>query len=410
MLANIFYAFIGGLILNLMPCVFPVLALKAFGFIRTAGEEKSKRLLHVGAYTLGIVGTMVAFAIVIIAIKSFGGVVGWGFQFQHPPFIIFMCALLFLFALNLLGAFEISMPGIQTGVQEEDSLGGSVFEGFLAVVLATPCSAPFLGGAMGYALSQGILEIIVIFVALGLGLAAPFAALAMIPGLAEKLPRPGNWMLRLKELLSFALLGTMVWMIWVLGRATGTSTVIQTLILLLGLGLIAWAFGHWQKGSFGFKGFGSTLLVALAVVILGQDQIPPEAPKVAQAATGTAPAAKDGITWVPFSPDAVQAKLQLGQPVFVDFTADWCITCKVNERTIIETEEVMSVMKKLNVATFKGDYTKPDDLITAALKEYGKGGVPMYLVYSPKNPKRAEVLPEVFTKTLLNEALQRAAN
>jgi thiol:disulfide interchange protein DsbD len=410
MLLMILYSFVGGLILNLMPCVFPVLALKAFGFIRTAGEDKSARLLHVGAYTLGIVGTMVAFAGLIAIIRYSGGVVGWGFQFQHPPFIIFMCALLFLFALNLLGVFEISIPGMQTGIKDEQSLGGSVFEGFLAVVLATPCSAPFVGSAVGFALTQGLLEIFVIFAALGLGLAAPFAALAMIPGLAEKLPRPGNWMLRLKELLSFALFGTMVWMIWVLGRATGTSTVIQTLILLLGLSLLAWAFGHWQKGSFGVKGFSATLLFAAGVVWAGQAQVPPDAPQQGATTAAVASADSHGITWVPFNPEAVQAKLKEGQPVFVDFTADWCITCKVNERTIIETEDVVAVMKRLNVATFKGDYTKPDDVITATLQEYGKGGVPMYLVFSPKNPKRAEVLPEVFTKTLLNEALQRAAN
>ena len=411
LLSMLAFSFVGGLILNLMPCVFPVLALKAFGFVRTAGEHKKERLLHVGAYTVGIVGTMVGFAALIAGIRYSGGVVGWGFQFQHAPFIVFMCALLFLFALNLLGVFEISMPGVQTGVAEEQGLGHSVFEGFLAVVLATPCSAPFVGTAVGFALTQGLLEIFLIFAVLGLGLAAPFAALALIPGLAEKLPRPGNWMLRLKELLSFALLGTMVWMLWVLGGAHGSDDVIRTLILMLCLGLIAWSFGHWQRSAMGVKGFGATLVFSLAALWAGQGQVPEVAAESPGTAVNAEKAAKgEAISWVKFDPADVQAELKKGNPVFVDFTADWCITCKVNERTIIETPEVISVMNELNVLTMKGDYTKPDDVITATLQEYGKGGVPMYLVYSPKNPKRAEVLPEVFTKALLTDALKKAAN
>ena len=320
-----------------------------------------------------------------------------------------MCAA-FSVCLGCLGVFEISIPGVQTGVTEEQSLGHSVFEGFLAVVLATPCSAPFVGTAVGFALTQGLLEIFLIFAVLGLGLAAPFAALALVPGLAEKLPRPGNWMLRQRApqlCCGHAGLDDV-------GAGWGARHRRRDSNPHFVVGPGTDRLGLWALAA---KCHGGQKVLAPRLVphswLCGS--VKGRCPKwCLQGSSGAAAAAprprEDAIAWVKFEPAGVQAELGKGRPVFVDFTADWCITCKVNERTIIETPEVIKVMKELNVATMKGDYTKPDDVITATLQEYGKGGVPMYLVYSPKNPKRAEVLPEVFTKALLTDALRKAAN
>lgn len=403
-------AFVGGAILNLMPCVFPVLAIKVMGVLRTAGESRTEVLRHGVAYTAGILASMLGLAIAVIALRSAGAAVGWGFQFQEPLFVISLAVGLVVFGLNLMGVFQVgvSADGMAEKVDGSDGLLRSAGEGVLAVVLATPCSAPMLGTAVGFAMSAPPFVIVLIFLSLGLGLALPFVALTLSPALQKRLPRPGPWLDMLKKVLSFALFGTVLWLLWVLGSLTDADTIVKTLAVMLATAFASVMFGTLQAAqgntpralTIGAILFGAVLL--LGGWLLG-------GVKAGSVDTSARAAAHDGpIAWEVFDEPAIQERLKKGQVVFVDFTADWCITCKVNEKTVILTDPVLDGLKRLNVATFKGDYTKRDPRIQAVLQKNGKAGVPMYLVYSPKAPDAPEVLPEVLTPSVLVSAFERA--
>jgi thiol:disulfide interchange protein DsbD len=397
-------AFLGGMILNLMPCVFPVLAIKVSSFAQVVHESKTHILSHGLAYTAGIVSSLLTLALVVIGLRAAGTQVGWGFQFQEPLFIVALCAILVLFALNLFGVFEVSVAPSELADKTRQATGvrRSFGEGVLAVILATPCSAPFLGTAVGFALASSAATILAIFLMLGLGLAAPFVLLTLIPGAAKILPKPGAWMNVLKEVLGFALLGTVIWLAWILGQMTGVDGVVQTLICLSALALGAWFFGKIQYRVHGAKKWLVTLVAIAAVGAVGSYVLELDrTPK-----TGTdQPVAAGEIDWQRWSEEAVQAELDAGNIVFVDFTADWCITCKANERTIIDTDRVKKTIADNDVVTFKADWTNPDERIRKKLAEYGKGGVPMYLVYRPEQPKNPQVLPELLTVDLVVGAL-----
>lgn len=398
-------AFVGGMILNLMPCVFPVLAIKVSSFTQLVHESKKSILSHGLAYTGGVVGSLLTLALIVVGLRAAGTQVGWGFQFQEPLFIAVLCAILVLFALNLFGVFEVSVAPNELADKTHQATGlrRSAAEGVLAVVLATPCSAPFLGTAVGFALASSAWTIIAIFVMLGLGLAAPFVVLTLTPGAARLLPKPGAWMGILKEVLGFALIGTVVWLFWILGQMTGADGIVQLIIFLGGLALWAWFFGKIQYRFEGVRKWLMTLAAALVVAGIGWYVLDFERQ---QAASGQTAAAGD-IQWRKWTEAAVQEELETGNIVFVDFTADWCITCKVNERTIIDTQAVKAAIADNGVVTFKADWTNPDERIRKKLAEYGKGGVPMYLVYHPEHPNEPQVLPEVLTVDLLVEALAR---
>jgi thiol:disulfide interchange protein DsbD len=396
-------AFLGGMILNLMPCVFPVLAIKVSSFTQVVHESKSHILSHGMAYTGGIVSSMLALALVVLGLREAGTQVGWGFQFQEPLFIAALCAILVLFALNLFGVFEVSVSPNELANKTHQASGmkRSFGEGVLAVILATPCSAPFLGTAVGFALASSAPTILAIFLMLGLGLAAPFVLLTMVPGAAKVLPRPGAWMNVLKEILGFALLGTVIWLFWILGQMTGSAGIVQVLIFLSALALGAWFFGKIQYREEGARKWLMTLLAAALVAGVGVYVLDFER---TQKTSSTTAVAEGDIDWREWNEEAVQKELAAGRVVFVDFTADWCITCKVNERTIIDTDRVKKAIADNDVATFKADWTNPDERIRKKLAEYGKGGVPMYLVYDPEHPNDPQVLPEVLTVDLLVEA------
>jgi thiol:disulfide interchange protein DsbD len=400
-------AFGGGLILNLMPCVFPVLAIKVTSFTQVVHKSKSTILSHGAAYTGGIVGSMMALGLVVVGLRAAGKQVGWGFQFQEPLFIVALCAILVLFALNLFGVFEVSVAATDLADKAEHSHGlrRSFLEGVLAVILATPCSAPFLGTAVGFALASSSFTILAVFFVLGLGLAAPFVVLTLSPGWAKVLPRPGNWMNVLKELLGFALLGTVIWLFWILGGVVGANGLVQLFIFLSVLALGAWFFGKVQYKYEGVKKAGVALLSLAVVSGTGMYVLDFQSARAAKAAKKPAATAEGDIDWKPWTEGAVQAELDKGRVVFVDFTADWCITCKVNERTIIDTDEVKQAVAEHDVAMFKADWTEPDERIRAKLSEFGKGGVPMYLVYRPDRQENPEVLPEVLTKDIVISSL-----
>ncbi|WP_084609443.1 protein-disulfide reductase DsbD family protein [Archangium violaceum] len=398
------FAFLGGALLNLMPCVFPVLALKAYGFTRTVHAERGQVGLHALAYAGGIVGSMLVLAAVVLALRAGGSSVGWGFQFQEPLFVAAVAAVLVAFALNLFGVFNVGTDGTAL-VEKVDSSHGfarSAGEGVLAVVLATPCSAPLLGTAVGFALAAGPATVLATFLMLGLGLALPFCLLVLVPGLTKLLPKPGAWMERGKQLLGFALLGTTVWLVWVMGGLTGVDGMARLLAFLAVVGLGAWLYGLVQGDSGGRKAAGVAAVVAILVVggvlSLRFEEAGPAVRKASMVAEAQ-----------PWDETAVAAALKAGQPVFIDFTADWCLTCKFNERTVLTREDVRAAFAQHKVAFFVADWTRRDERISAKLAEFGRAGVPMYLVVSPAAPDKPEVLPELLTADSVTDAVRRAA-
>jgi len=380
-------AFLGGLILNLMPCVLPVLAIKVVGFTRLVGDGKSLAA-HGAAYAAGIQLALGVIAAAVLVLRALGTQVGWGFQFQHPVFVAVVGGILVLLAENAFGVFEIGVGATRAvdTVSRTRGLLRSVAEGALAVVLATPCSAPFLGTAVGFALVSPAPVVILVFVALGLGLAAPFVVLTLVPAARRRVPWPGVWMERLKEMLGFALLGAAAWLLWIYGRQTDDAPALLVLWLLV-------AFGGWLVGRLRRR----WLAVALATALVG-----------GYVAYLSRPAPSDALSWRAWDETAVAADVRAGRPVLVDFTADWCLTCKVNERVALDTEAVKKKVNDAEVALYRADFTRPDEKIRRALARHGKAGVPMYLVYSPAAPDAPEVLPELLTEDRVLEALDRA--
>ncbi|WP_163994067.1 protein-disulfide reductase DsbD family protein [Pyxidicoccus caerfyrddinensis] len=398
------FAFLGGALLNLMPCVFPVLALKAYGFTRMVQQEQGRVASHAAAYAGGIIGSMLLLAGAVLAVRAGGASVGWGFQFQEPLFVAAVSAVLVAFALNLFGVFNVGMDGTALAGKVDSSHGllHSAGEGVLAVVLATPCSAPLLGTAVGFAFAAGPLTVLAVFTALGLGLALPFCVLVLVPGLAKKLPKPGAWMERFKQVLGFALLATTVWLVWVMGGLAGVDGMARLLAFLVAVGLGTWVYGQSQLQE-GGRRLASVAVAVLVLVGAGVASLRFD---------GLAPEARASSTVArtqPWDSAAVTAALEAGQPVFIDFTADWCLTCKFNERTVLSRDEVRAAFTEHQVAFFVADWTRRDARITAKLAEHGRAGVPMYLVLSPGAPDRPEVLPELLTADLVVDAVKRAA-
>jgi thiol:disulfide interchange protein/DsbC/DsbD-like thiol-disulfide interchange protein len=401
------FAFLGGLILNLMPCVFPVLAIKVASFTELVQKDRQSIFANAAAYTGGITASMLVLGLAVVGLQLGGTQVGWGFQFQQPLFLVALAIIIVLFALNTFDVFQVSV-GAGSLAEKADSTTGtrrSFAEGILAVVLATPCSAPFLGTAVGFALTANAATILLVFVVLGLGLASPFVVLTMIPGAAKVLPKPGPWMGHLKKFLGFALLAAAIWLVWLVGRLAGVDAMGRVLGFLGALSMATWLFGVvqyrvWDK----VKSF--TVALAITIVSLGAvltfpvDAAPPSA--VGQGGE----VAEGEIDWLHWSPEAVEAQLEAGRPVFVDFTADWCLTCQANLRNAIDTESVREAMAENDVAMFKADWTHPDETIRAEIESYGKAGVPMYLFYGP-GESTPELLPEVLTQRMLIDRFSR---
>jgi DsbC/DsbD-like thiol-disulfide interchange protein len=390
------FAFLGGVLLNLMPCVFPVLALKAYGFVRTVQAGGSRASAHALAYTLGIVATMLLLAAVVLLLRAFGHAVGWGFQFQEPLFVAALTALLVAFALNLFGVYRVgaSGGGLPAVVDGTGGAWRSAGEGVLAVVLATPCTAPLLGTAVGFAFAAPALVVASVFVLVGLGLALPFCLLVLLPGLSVRLPRPGPWMERARQLLGFALLGTAVWLASLVGALAGVEGLVRLLGFLLAVALASFVVGSWQtsrRAGLAFAAAAALLLVAGAVTL----RFAPAQPLARADAWAT---------------EVVRAEMRAGRPVFVDFTADWCLTCKYNERTVLSREAVQRAFASTGTRFLVADWTRPDARIAAELTARRRAGVPMYLLFSPHRPESPEVLPELLTESRVVEAVHRAAS
>ncbi len=402
LLSALALALVGGLILNLMPCVLPVLALKAFGLAELGGRSRREVAAHALGYVAGIEVTLLALAALVIALRAAGTYVGWGFQFQEPRFALAISLVLVGFALNLFGVFEIGAPTSLAGVGEQASgWRRSFFDGLLAVVLATPCSAPFLGTAVGFAFAGSAFAIALIFAAIGLGLAAPIAAVALVPATARFMPRSGPWMAKLRSSLGFALLASACWTLWIFGSSMGVDALAGALALLVALGLAVWVYGLHQAVERSGRGLLLACAIALAaLVVLRPLWRAPSSPVAA------APAGDAAAGWQAFDKEAIAAELRDGRPVFVDFTATWCLTCAVNERTVIASERVQSELAKRGFALYRADWTRRDESIRRELARFGRAGVPLYVVYDPDAPDEPRVLSELLTIDGLLDALR----
>jgi len=401
----LFYGFLGGLILNLMPCVLPVISLKIFGFIKQSGDSRAAILSHGLAFTAGIFAWFLGLAAVIIALKSGGSEVTWAFQFQNPWFNIAIGSVVFVFALNLAGVFEFVLPGKASTAMENagsgSGLSGSFFQGVFATLLATPCTAPFLGSALGFAFSQSAAVILAMFASVALGMALPYLLLSAQPGWMKFLPRPGAWMERLKQFMAFPLLATLVWILSILGGQRGVEGIVWFSAFLLGLAFAAWLYGAFCGPLASTKQRTIALLLVVATISGGGWYF------LGQKFTQIGKANANSIAWVDFSEARVKTELAAGRKVFVDFTADWCITCKFNERTAIDTPAVRALLAEKNIVPVKADWTNSNPEITAALKSFGRVGVPLYVLYPAKDPANPIVLPELLTESILIEALKK---
>jgi thiol:disulfide interchange protein DsbD len=410
------YAFIGGLILNLMPCVLPVIALKILGFVSEAKSSPRRVRALGGIYAVGVLFSFLVLAAIVIGVKAAGHQAGWGMQFGSPIFIVCLTTLVTLVALNLFGVFEVTLGGraLDTAgeLASKHGASGAFFNGVLATVLATPCTAPFLSIALGFAFAQGTTVIILIFLTVGLGLSAPYVLLSWNPAWLKFLPKPGAWMEKFKIAMGFPMLATAVWLFNIAASSYGKN------VLWLGVFLVIVAFAAWIFGEFVQRGRSRktvAAIVALVLLIGGyafalEKELDWRAPFVETGSTGSLKESPDGIDWQRWTPEAVAQARAAGKPVLVDFTADWCLTCQVNKKTSIETSSVRAKLKELNAVALVGDYTHFPDAITTELNRYKRAGVPLVLVY-PKNPDMQPIaLPEVLTPGIVLNALDRAVH
>jgi thiol:disulfide interchange protein DsbD len=403
LLAALFSGFLGGMILNLMPCVLPVISLKIFGFIAQAGESPKRILRHGLAFTAGIFAWFLGIALLVIFLKSGGSQVTWGaFQFQNAYFVAGLSVLVFLFALNLFGVFEITLPGAATTTLDHAAASGgyagSFFQGLFATLLATPCTAPFLGSALGFAFGQSPAVILGMFIAVALGMSLPYLLLSARPGWRKWIPKPGMWMERLKQFMGFPLLATNLWLLWVIQTQRGDQAALILLVLFLVLGFCAWLYGM-------AAGRWRTILLLILVVGIACGIRIAGGRLSRMSASALSATESEGVDWIPYSPEALQKLRAEGKPVFLDFTASWCLTCQFNERTAINVPAVRKLLKEKGVIAMKGDWTNSDPAITSALKSFGRVGVPLAVYYPPGSGSQATVLPELLTEKIVLDAL-----
>ena len=396
----VLFALLGGAILNLMPCVFPVLSIKVLGF--ATHQDSQKTLRHeAAAFAGGVVLTFVALGLTLAALRAAGEQLGWGFQLQSPAVVTALAMLFFVLALNLSGVFEFGQlaPSGVAGWSSQNRSLDAFGSGVLAVVVASPCTAPFMGAALGYAFTGSTVVTLVVFVALGLGMALPYVLLAWFPAWRRRLPRSGPWLSRFKQLLAFPLYGTVIWLAWVLGSQRDNDAVLRLFVVLLGVGFVLWAWRIVRTG--GARPWAiAGLAVLTGTAVAAWPLFVPEA-------EGAAPA-KDAANaesgdWIAFSPAKVAELTGAGRAVFVDFTAAWCVTCQVNKRLVLNTPDVRAGFARRNVALLRADWTRRDAVITQALAALGRNGVPVYVLYRPG--KEPLLLPEVLQKDSVLDAL-----
>lgn len=406
LLAALLFALLGGVLLNLMPCVFPVLSLKVLGLIEKGGEAPARARRHGLAFGAGVVVFLWVLAGVLMALRAGGERLGWGFQLQSPVIVGLLALLLFGLALNMSGLFEMGLSltrlgGFGGGGRYRDSfvMGG------LTVLVATPCTAPFMGVALGFALVQPPIVGLAVFTSLAVGLAAPYVLLTSMPAMLRRLPRPGPWMETARQALAFPLYGTVVWLLWVLGNQAGVEATTLLLVGMMSLALAGWIYGRFggpmsPKSRAAGAAALVVALVGVAVALRGARGAEPVSPSTSRSME---------IDWEPFSPQRLVTLRTEGRPIFIDFTADWCLSCKVNERIALGTESVRAAFDQANVAPLVADWTNRDPVIAETLEAYGRSGVPLYVVYGAEPGAEPEILPAVLTPGIVVEAVERAA-
>ena len=404
------FGFLGGLILNLMPCVLPVISLKIFGFVQQAGQSRQKIFRSGIAFTIGIFAWFIALAVLLITLKGAGRDVTWGgFQFTNPYFVLALSVIVLVFALNLFGVFEISLPQPVTrnllSTSERKDLLGSFFQGVFATVLATPCTAPFLGTALGFAFTQSAAIILAMFIAIAAGMSAPYLLLSAQPAWLRFLPRPGPWMLHVKQFMGFLLLATLLFLLYVVGAQRGLEGAIWASCFLLVISVACW-----MKGAFVVPTASAVkrivVLVLMLLLVIGSG-VYFIGDKFQSAKIASLDSQIRG-DWQPFTPERLQTELEQGRTVFVDFTAAWCLTCKFNEASVLESQDVREAFQRHGIVKLKADWTNGDPVITKLLQKFGRPGVPLYVLYPAKNEEPI-VFPELLTKSMILDKLETVA-
>ncbi len=399
LITALLFALIGGIILNLMPCVFPVLSIKVLGFVEQGGASRAAVRIHGAAFAAGVIASFLALGVALLVIRASGTLVGWGFQLQSPAVVGLLAVLFFVLGLSLLGVFDVGTSLTRLGglLGSSGGLGASFGSGVLATVVATPCIAPLMGAALGFALTQPPFPTLLIFSAIGVGMALPYAVLSMWPTLLARLPRPGAWMETFRQLLAFPLFATALWLVWVFGQQTGIDGAAYLLAALLLVALGAWMLWHWPRAtasgrSYALSRTGAAILIvaALAVGLRG---------------TRSHAGPPTDELWQPFSAVRVVELQANGRPVFIDFTAAWCLTCKVNERVVLEAAKIEEAFRQRDVVLLKADWTRQDPEITRALEAFGRTGVPLYVLYTGATNAPPIILPTILTKETLLAAL-----
>ena len=393
--ATLVSALLGGLILNLMPCVFPVLGIKIVGFVNQSGNERRKVTLHGVAFTLGVLVSFWALAGVLAVLRAGGAQLGWGFQLQSPAFVFCLAVVMLVFALSLSGVFEfgLSAMGIGSKLQTKDGYAGTFFTGVLATVVATPCSAPFLAPALGAALALPTPQAFLVFSAIGIGLSSPYLLLSIFPQAVKWLPRPGRWMETFKQLMAFPLYATVAYLIWVLDGQVRESGLLMALLGLTVVAMAVWLYGRYSSPGVSPRHSRFGLVGALVMLVLGLQLGWPRA------------AAASDVTWEPWSIERVQQLRAENRVIYVDFTARWCATCQANKKLVFGSDEVKRYFRTRNVATLRADWTNSDPRITAELAKWNRSAVPFNLVYVPTQSE-PKVLPEVLTPSIVLRAFE----
>ncbi|MGB3542967.1 protein-disulfide reductase DsbD family protein, partial [Rubrivirga sp.] len=395
------FAFVGGMILNLMPCVFPVLSLKILGFVKGREDDRATLRTHGLVFAAGVLVSFLILAGALLAFRAAGASLGWGFQLQSPPVVAGLAILMVVLGLNLVGVFEVGQGLMSAGARLDkgEGMGGAFWSGVLATVVATPCTAPFMGAALGFAIAQPAAIALAVFATLGLGMALPYVILSFNPALMKRLPRPGPWMETLKQALAFPLFATAVWLVWVFGLQTGINGAGALLLALVALGFATWLIGRWPAQTTSSRTLAVVRVLALAAVVGAGVLVVTGSNQEAQASTST-----DG-EWTAFEAETVDAMVAAGEPVFIDFTAAWCLTCQVNKKTALHTDVVASAFADGGIKTVRADWTNRDPEITAFLDRFGRNGVPLY-VYYPGGGAEPVLLPSVLTPQIVLEAVR----
>ena len=403
------FAFVGGLILNLMPCVLPVLSLKVFSLMKHAGENPRAAWIQGVAFTAGVVLSFWVLAGLLLVLRTAGNHIGWGFQMQNPGFVLALIFIFFLLGLNLFGVFELGSSLVGLDEKATGHLGGlasSFGNGALATVAATPCTAPFMGSALGFAAQQPAFISMLIFTFLALGMAVPYLLLTIFPGALRFVPKPGAWMEGFKQFMGFLLMATVIFLVYVFGALVGNERIFEVLFGLLLISMAVWLEGIRQRSSSRswVSGFFVFVFFLLAFVVAFDPSAKHPLAKADQPGSGQSLTLQDN--WQPWTQAAVDDALAKGRPVFVDFTAAWCLSCKVNEAVALGTDGVKQAFAEKKVALFRADWTQADPAISEALQKYNRDGVPLYLLYSPKAPDAPQILPAVLTPGIVLDALK----